>query len=105
MCKAAADRPAIAGLCMADPRQRLAQKRHPLGEHIVTSEVALPGAGANARCIAFECDEFEGSDFIDVDEPRWPRETHRHHRSQALSARNQLDIVAVLAQQFARFAD
>jgi len=105
MCEAAADRAAITRLYMADPCKRLAQKRHALDEDIVARNVALSGARANARCLVYERNEFEGSDLIDVDEPRWPRETHRHHRSQALSARNQLDIVAVLAQQFARFAD
>jgi hypothetical protein len=65
----------------------------------------LARACADAGDVIFKRYEFERGDLVDIDETRGPRESHRHHRNQALTARDQFDVFAVPAQQFARVVD
>ena len=67
-------------------------------EGAVAGDYALARAGAGAREFFFDADEFQRVDFIDVDQARRARQAHRHHRHEALSAGEELRLVAVLPQ-------
>ena len=105
MHQAAAGGAAVAGLHMADMRQRLPQQRHACGQRVVALDIALARAGAHAHGIGFGRDEFQRRDLVDVDQPGRAQQPERHHRHQALAAGDDLGVVAVLRQQRAGLLD
>ena len=120
MHQAAADGAAIARLPVTNPAQSLRHQRQLRAQRWFqvpcrtigsirairrvecVFERALTYPCANHYGAAGWCDLLEFSDPVNVDQPRRAHQTHRHHRHQALAARQQLGITAVLRQQFER---
>ncbi len=66
---------------------------------------ALPRACARAHGVGLDGHEFQRRDLVDVDQPARAQQPERHHGDQALPARNELGVVAVLPQQLAGLVD
>ena len=94
-----ADRAAVAHLVVADLGRDRAQHTALLGEHVAGLEIAVTGQRADREVIAGVAHVREVAHPADVDEHRRRREPQLHERQQRHAAREELRVLAVLADQ------
>jgi acyl-CoA reductase-like NAD-dependent aldehyde dehydrogenase len=98
MGKRPADRAAIPYLAVANQVRRLRQEWTALAEQLVSHDLLMGRHRANPEGVAVGRHAAQIAQGAKVDHMRRLRQPELHHRQQAMTARQQLGVVAILTE-------
>jgi hypothetical protein len=89
-----AERAAVADLEMPDVRRGPGQQRRRGRDDLIPLQRAMPRQRAHPQSAVRPGDALQLGDAVDIDDVLRPAQPHRHHRHQALPAREHLRLIA-----------